>query len=225
MKFQGTKADFERWIDWIDDNLRGVLHGETVRSANGLEQRFTAREMFAHILQHWDRIGPDTIAKINLAPFEERWRQTALSCFPPDKRYDSEYLKRRLREKGAHPIVLPCVSIPFLCASGMHFDVENAIGVDGYCVVKMSTPPQMYRGKKILGRKAHYREDGQIVFCYGDRDSVHHFIQGQRGGDAPDVRGILRRYAVEVLGWLPETAEHYAFQDYPVLDGLTPSGK
>ena len=65
------------------------------------------RETFAHILEYLDRIDPDRIVSVDLAPFEEYWRQTVLSCFPPDKRHDSEDVKRRLRKKGDYLIVLP----------------------------------------------------------------------------------------------------------------------
>ena len=225
MKFRGTKADLERWIDWVDDNLRHVPHGQTVRSGDGPERRLTVREMFTHVLDHLDRLGPDAVVRGNLLPFEEYWRQTMLSCFPPDKRYDSEYVKRRLQKKGAHLIVLPAVSVPVLCASGMHFKVETAVGVDDHCAVKVSIPPSIYRRKKVLGQMTRYREDGRIIFCYGSPAVVHSFIQGQRGGDAPDVPDILRRYAVDVLGRPPETVEHYVSQDYCVLDGLTPAGR
>ena len=191
MKFRGTKADLERWIDWVDDNLRHVPHGQTVRSGDGPERRLTVREMFTHVLDHLDRLGPDAVVRGDLLPFEEYWRQTMLSCFPPDKRYDSEYVKRRLQKKGAHLIVLPAVSVPVLCASGMHFKVETAVGVDDHCAVKVSIPPSIYRRKKVLGQMTRYREDGRIIFCYGSPAVVHSFIQGQRGGDAPDVPDIL----------------------------------
>ena len=175
--------------------------------------------MFRHVL---DSLGPDAIVTVDLAPFEDYWRQTMLSYFPPGMRYDSVYVNRRVQKKGAHLIVLPAVSVPVLCASGMHFEVETAIGVDEYCAVRVSTPPSMYRRKKVLGQMTRYREEGQIIFCYGDSASLHHFIQGQRGGDVPDLHDVLRRYAVDVLGWAPETVEHYVSQDCPVLDSLTP---
>ncbi len=219
MRFRGTKADLEHWIDWVDDHLRHVAHGQTVRSGDGPEHRLTVREMFRHVL---DPLGPDAIVTVDLAPFEDYWRQTMLSYFPPGMRYDSVYVNRRVQKKGAHLIVLPAVSVPVLCASGMHFEVETAIGVDEYCVVRVSTPPSMYRRKKVLGQMTRYREEGQIIFCYGDSASLHHFIQGQRGGDVPDLHDVLRRYAVDVLGWAPETVEHYVSQDCPVLDSLTP---
>ena len=225
MKFQRTKAELERWIDFVDVHLRDVPHGQTVRTGDGPERRLTMRETFAPILEYFDRIDPDSIVSVDLAPFEEYWRQTVLSCFPPDKRYDSEDVKRRLRKKGGYLIVLPSVSIPVLCASMMHFDVESASGVDEYCAVKASMPPTVYRRKKVLGQKTRYRENGRIIFCYGDSDSVNHFIQGQRGGNAPDVHDVLRRYAIDILGWPPATAEHYASQDCPILDGLTPPGR
>ena len=59
---------------------------------------------------------------------------------------------------AAHLIVLPAVSVPVLCASGMHFEVETAVGVDEYCVVKVSTLPSIYRCKKVLGHMTRYRE-------------------------------------------------------------------
>ncbi len=145
-----------------------------------------------------------------------------LSCFPPEKRYDSDYVKRRLQKKSAHLIVLPAVSVPVLCASGMHFEVETAVGVDAYCVVKVSTPPSMYPRKKVLGQKTRYRQDGQIIFCSGDSAGLHRFIQGQRGGDPPDLHDTLRRYAVDVLGWPAATAERCVSQDCAVLNAFTP---
>ena len=225
MKFQGTKAELERRIDFVDIHLRDVPHGQTIRTGDGPERRLTMRETFAHILEYLDRIDPDRIVSVDLAPFEEYWRQTVLSCFPPDKRHDSEDVKRRLRNKGDYLIVLPSVSIPVLCASMMHFDVESASGVDEYCDVKASMPPKVYRRKRVLGQKTRYRENGRIIFCYGDSDSVDHFIQGQRGGNAPDVHDVFRRYAIDILGWPPATAERYASQDCQILDGLTPPGR
>ena len=145
-KFRGTKADLERWIDWVDDNLRHVPHGQTVRYGDGPERRLTMREMFT--LERLDRLGPDAVVTVDLAPFEMYWRQTMLSCFPPEKRYDSDHVKRRLQKKGAHLIALPAVSVPVLCASGMHFKVKAAGGVDEYCVVEVSTLPVMYRRKE-----------------------------------------------------------------------------
>ena len=87
-------------------------------------------------------------------------------------------------------------------------------------------PPTVYRRKKVLGQKTRYREKRpDHLLDYGDSDSVNNFIQGQRGGNAPDVHDIFRRYAVDILGWPHATAEHYASQDCPILDGLTPSGR
>ena len=165
-KFRGTKADLERWIDWVDDKLRHVPHDQTVRYGNGPERRLTMREMFP--LERLDRLGPDAVVTVDRAPFERYWRQTMLSCFPPEKRSDSDHVKRRLQKKGAHLIALPAVSVPVLCASGMHFKAEAVVGVDEYCVVKVSTLPVMYRRKKVLGKRTRYRQDGQIIFCYGD---------------------------------------------------------
>ena len=221
-KFRGTKADLERWIDWVDDNLRHVPHGQTVRYGDGPERRLTVREMFTHILEPLDRLGPDAVVTVDLAPFKMYWRQTMLSCFPPEKRYDSDHVKRRLQKKGAHLIALPAVSVPVLCASGMHFKVEAAGGVDEYCVVEVSTLPSMYRRKKVLGQRTRYRQDGQIIFCYGDSTGVCRFIHGQRGGDPLDLHDTLRCYCVDVLGWPAEKAERYVSQDCPVLDGFTP---
>ena len=107
MKFQGTKAELERWIDFVDIHLRDVPHGQTIRTGDGPERRLTMRETFAHILEYLDRIDPDRIVSVDLAPFEEYWRQTVLSCFPPDKRHDSEgreappSKKRRLSDRAA----------------------------------------------------------------------------------------------------------------------------
>ena len=172
MKFQGTKAELERRIDFVDIHLRDVPHGQTVHTGDGPERRLTMRETFAHILEYLDRIDPDRIVSVDLAPFEEYWRQTVPSCFPPDKRHDSEDVKRRLRKTGDYLIVLPSVSIPVLCASMTHFDVESASGVDEYCVVKTSMPPTVYRRKKVLGQKTRYRENGRIIFFH--RALPHH---------------------------------------------------
>ena len=71
MKFRGTKADLERWIDWVDDNLCHVPHGQTVRYGDGPERRLTVREMFTHVLERLGRLGPDAVVTGDLAPFEE----------------------------------------------------------------------------------------------------------------------------------------------------------
>ena len=80
----------------------------------------------------------------------------------------------------------------------------------------------MDRRKKVLGQRTSYRQDGQIIFCYGDSTGVRRFIYGQRGGDPRDLHDTLRCYCVDVLGWPAETAERYVSQDCPVLDGFTP---
>ena len=38
------------------------------------------REMFT--LERLDRLGPDAVVTVDLAPFEMYWRQTMLSLFP-----------------------------------------------------------------------------------------------------------------------------------------------
>ena len=55
--------------DGVDDHLRHVAHGQTVRSGDGPEHRLTVREMFRHVL---DRLGPDATVTVDLAVLRKK---------------------------------------------------------------------------------------------------------------------------------------------------------
>ena len=87
MKFQGTKAELERRIDFVDVHLRDVPHGQTVRTGDGPERRLTMRETFAHILEYLDRIDPDSIVRVDHG--RARWRSSVAGSMRATRRIPS----------------------------------------------------------------------------------------------------------------------------------------
>ena len=226
MKVRCTRADLERWIDWVDSVMQDVPHRQTTQVGDGPERRFTPREHFQPVLDRLDRLdrlraAPDATISFDPGSFEDYWRQSYLASYPRERRSDSAYVRRRQEQKGAQDIVLPAMGIPILCPATAHFEVESCSPFDDDCCVKVARPPREYRRRTVLGQKTHYRDPGEPIFCHGAHSEVNQFIQGQRGTPAREPRALLpdshqvalRRFVTDVLGWPTERATSYADQD------------